>query len=556
MNTSPRAFEPQRLLQTVRANARVLFVVTLLALFAGTAIARLAIPDRLVARAEARIARDPHLAVARVRSDELLSAAIARAEQDGSVVALRDQLRVEFTPPDRLRVVVHAREHDEAAARRVASALIELSVERANAATEDERSERARARTETQAREQAELERAQRALRERLASEGYPNLPEQLADARARAEHSDREAEAAAAEASAGQGSAAAVESVRRAPGSQRARAELADAQRALSLSLAQHGPDHPEVAAARQRLERLQGQTVELSNAALKERLASHAQASRARKLAQQAAQEHAELARLQQLRAALDPLFAAELAASERVRALALPARDLPALASVVSRADVQLHGRGGLRVLASLLAPLVALISLLGLYTARELTGFRVCAPSELAYWLRLPVLASSPWPRRADALETLVDELADPALATRGVALILPFSELERPLAATLAVQLNARAQRQYRSTTGSRVTIAQSWIGELGSSRIQRAAAAADRVLWVVAADAHRGSALRAGGAVVARSPGVAAILVDAEPALGARSGDAKAFWSARANERETSRAPIATASGA
>ncbi|MEY4513679.1 MAG: hypothetical protein RLZZ450_5801, partial [Pseudomonadota bacterium] len=109
--------------------------------------------------------------------------------------------------------------------------------------------------------------------------------------------------------------------------------------------------------------------------------------------------------------------------------------------------------------------------------------------------------------------------------------------------------TLAAQLNARAQRHYRSLTGSRVTIAQNWQGELDSSRIKRAADVADRVLWVVAADAHRGEVLLRRRDVVTRTDRVAAVLVDAEPGLARTVGDSARFWVGR--PREVAKAPSA-----
>jgi hypothetical protein len=196
----------------------------------------------------------------------------------------------------------------------------------------------------------------------------------------------------------------------------------------------------------------------------------------------------------------------------------------------------------------VLASLLAPLLALLILVVFLVARELTDLRVCEATELAHWLAVPVLTSTSWPRRNDALEALVDALADPALESLGTTLILPLSEIERPLAHTLTAQLNARAQRQYRSRTGSRVTIAQDWQGDLDSARIERAASAADRVLWVVAADAHRGEELATRRALVKRQDGVAAVLVDAQSATVRSVGAAREFWKARTAQPE----PLAT----
>ena len=58
MNATPRAFELQRLSRLLRANARVLVAVFVLALFCGAALARLSLPNEVHARGTARIVRD------------------------------------------------------------------------------------------------------------------------------------------------------------------------------------------------------------------------------------------------------------------------------------------------------------------------------------------------------------------------------------------------------------------------------------------------------------------------------------------------------------------
>jgi hypothetical protein len=542
MSARPRAFEPQRVVRALRANTRVLVGVTVLALFAGAGFARVAIPNEIIARASARIARDPHIIVSRARSQDVLEEARKSSAHPESVSALRDRLRLHFRGPDALTVELFA-PADEAQARRFVDALVAIYVDRANARVERDARELGRARDAELAALRAEHDVARAALASALTGEGYPDLGSALSAERLRLEALVREAEEAAAQAEASQGKLSTVQTVSRERPTQRARSELAEAQRTLSRLLAQYGQaNHPDVRAAQQALERLQAQTFEVTNAALKQRLEAQALTARARELAQRVAQHQAELDRLQRVGARVAPLVNAEARARDELRKReAEPLASGAARSEVTRRAEVYPHQRQTLRVLASLLAPLVALLSLLSFFALRQLRAFRVCAPSELAYWLDAPVLASSSWPRTQQALETLVDELADPALAARGIVLLLPLTELERPLATTLAAKLNARAQRQYRSTTGSRVTIAQPWIGELGSSRIRRAAEAADRVLWVVAADAHRGGEIRRSRELVGRREGVAAVLVDAEPSFGPRIGSAREFWSSRAN---------------
>jgi hypothetical protein len=56
------------------------------------------------------------------------------------------------------------------------------------------------------------------------------------------------------------------------------------------------------------------------------------------------------------------------------------------------------------------------------------------------------------------------------------------------------------------------------------------------------VLWVVAADAHRGEVLLRRRDLVTRTDRVAAVLVDAEPGLLRSVGDSARFWGGRTRE--------------
>jgi len=496
------------------------------------------LPNELHARATALIVRDPHLVVSAARSDALLGQALERASQPGSPAELRTRVELAFRAPDQLHVQLRT-ERDERSARALANAMVELVVEHANASIDQRSADRARAPALAQAR--TEHERIRGVLNAALTREGYPDLAGALAAARTRLELLERAADEATTRISNLPGKLVPPQGEGREQAPRPTQPELAAAQRSLSLLLAEHGQGHPRVQAARERLERLQGQSFESSSSAPRQRSASDALEAEARSLALRTAQQRAELAQLQQVSARIAPLVASEEHARARLHELEAEAHGPEVVrSSVLSRAELRVVDRRALRVISSLLTGLVALLSLAAFFALGALRGFRVCAPTELAYWLGVPVLASSVWPRRPEALESLVDELADPALDARGVVLVLPLTEAERPLAATLCVQLNARAQRHYRSTTGSRVTIAQPWLGELGSSRIKRAAEAADRVLWVVAADAHRGSQLRHCRALVGRHEGVAAVLVDSEPTLAPRVGNAGAFWGSHA----------------
>jgi hypothetical protein len=540
MSGSPRAFEPQRLLQPLRAHARAWAGLAIVALFAGAAIARFAIPNELVASGALRVSRDAHLAVTAVRAPDLLEQARARAGVATPARELREQLRVTFRAPDRVQLDLRA-DGDEQRSRALLDSLLTTYLERVRAQTDSARRAAEQERELAAGKLRRALGKARAELGAAQVRTGFPDLQRALAETRALLAGAEAELQRVEARVAEAQGKHEVVESVRREPEAQAASAQLAEAQRNLSRLLAQHGDrKHPDVLAAEQRLAQLQAATVHVTNSALRQRLEAQTLAARAREQVERVASVRAELARLESLRLSLAPLIEAEeRAASALAQHEAEALAPLPAVVSISERASVRRENRTALRTLASLLVPIITLLSLFVFVVLRELRSFRVCAPTELAYWLRAPVLASSSWPRQHDALEGLVDELASPAVAARGIVLVLPLTELERPLAATLAAQLNSRAQRQFRSSTGSRVTIAQPWLGELGGARAKRAAVAADRVLWVVAADSHGGREVRRCAALLERRDRIAAVLVDAEPTFGPAVGSAREFWTAR-----------------
>lgn len=509
MQAKPRAYEPHRLLDAIRGQARVLVGVALVALFGGAAVARWLVPDLWLARASARIGYQPHAVLSRANEAQLLAAAAANARM--SEAELRKQVRVTFGGADRLSVEVRGIEAERTRrlAREIASGYVTL----ANARAESLHAAQRAARNAELTRARAARDQAQRALQRAMPPGQAEN------EARLRAQLAELDA---------------ALQQAMLAPPPPRpvARFDASEAQRQLSRLLA-NGAGDQEVAALRAKIARAQ-------------RAGDAAPAPALKPLAQRIENKRAELARLTEANASLMPLRKELQRAEDHVAELAARVDTEPAStsSSVDGPLSLEPQSRRGARAMASLLAPLIAVLLLLFVLVLRELTDLRVCEPTEVAHWLAVPVLTCSSWPHRNDALEGLVDALADPALESLGTTLILPLSEIERPLAGTLTAQLNARAQRQYRSRTGSRVTIAQEWQGELDSSRIERAAEAADRVLWVVAADAHRGEALASRRALVRRGLGVAAVLVDAEPPLVRSVGMTREFWKARAEVPE------------
>lgn len=551
MNAKPRAFEPHRLFDAVRAKLSTLLAVGLVALFGGGLVGRLAVPNVQLAEATAGIASEPHAVFERALQDDVLERARQRAGSALALTTLRERTRLGFEGHDRLHVQVRAPEADlrsralgraaaSASTRRLADALAETYVALANERLVQAASARRQQRERQREQAQAAEDSARGALAAALAGEGAPDLVGELATAHAELAALEAAASEAHVEANVDGERVTALHEL--AQDARRREQALAQAQRELSRRLASGPQQAADVDALRARLRALQEQRLPLAPVG-RLQVEARAQGVRARGLSQRAAQKRAELARLDAIAARVDPLRVRlgqtqaqllELAAEARKDTSALPR------SQVLKHAELSTVEPRGLRLFVSLLAPAIAMLALALFYALRELPGLRVREATELAHWLGVPVLTSSAWPARSDALEALVDALADPAIDALGTTLLLPLTELERPLAATLVAQLNGRAQRHYRSPTGSRVTIAQDWQGELDSARIRRASEVADRVLWVVASDVHHGQTVAARRSLLGPGLRVAALLLDAEPGTvrssAARTGSGQDFW--------------------
>lgn len=536
-----RALDLRQLRAALRENVRLVIAVVLLGLLGGALFARAVVPTAYQARASARIVHEPHAIASRALDDEVLGAAQRRAETQESLTSLRERLRLRFDAGD--LVTVQLLGNDEAATRRLADALVEtyvtLANERRDAMVEAAREKR---RGELAAAEAAHA-RAAGALAEALAREGVPELPRTLADLHRDSAGLETEAREASLAATAAEARVAAMRGLSRQPAVDALERRLIEAQRTLSRLLAQYAAEHPDIAAVRAHLAQLQAQTAELTRLTLTQQLEARAYRARARTLDERLIRARTELARLQVIGARAAPQATAESDARARIEALtAQPPAHEPPRAEAAVRAQITPVESRGARMLVAALVPVLALLFLFGSYAIWVGRGQRVAVASELAQALSAPVLASSSWPRQRDGLDALVEELAESAIEAPGVTLVVPVSERERPLAATLTARLNASVQRHYRSLSGGRIVIAQAFLEELGGVRLKRACALADRVLWVAASGLHRGEEIAECAARSERFEGVAGLLVDGDARPPRSVGSARDFWRARSGE--------------
>ena len=247
-----------------------------------------------------------------------------------------------------------------------------------------------------------------------------------------------------------------------------RARAELVTARATLSEA-------HPKVLALKERVARLEAQRKRGGGGPVGERTltANPARAAVERQLATARAalaaaqeKEAALRALAEEVKAEADSLAPSEGEARELVGDLKLTEGRVAELTEMLARLkDLAQNEATGFRILSEaslpelpdrskvgilllvalpILAMLIAALWLIG----RELRDLDVQTPTEVAWWGRGPVLGTSVWPRNPAALGDFVDEMEDHGVHGAGRTLVVPASERERELAATLSMRLAA------------------------------------------------------------------------------------------------------------
>jgi uncharacterized protein involved in exopolysaccharide biosynthesis len=198
------------------------------------------------------------------------------------------------------------------------------------------------------------------------------------------------------------------------------------------------------------------------------------------------------------------------------------------------VIAHAIVPSLPSSSLRRPVAALSPLLGLLIGLVLALVRSPRLFRVATATELCFWGRAPVLASSSWPAEAPALELLVQDLSE-SLPAEGLLLVLGLDAEGTALAERLGAELLGVSARDVcvssADTRGSVLAVAT----------LRRRARAAARVLVVARAEAHAGLSLWSLGARLGRSDGLGFVLTGVGPELATlsdRVGDLARFRAA------------------
>jgi capsule polysaccharide export protein KpsE/RkpR len=205
------------------------------------------------------------------------------------------------------------------------------------------------------------------------------------------------------------------------------------------------------------------------------------------------------------------------------------------------------------------------LVALLALL----LRPLVDGRVYTAREASYWGRLPVLASTAWPRTREMFFPLVDELGQQATGAPGCTLVVGASAAETKLAEELASWLDEGliSSHRRRPDSGSPASASgpapvkpaerviaverkeavagvytsgvHAWLGDVDGPALRRAARVVDRVIVLMSSGALTFSAVAELRTRLGRSSGVALVVLGLNPTLlklPDQSGEVGRFW--------------------
>jgi uncharacterized protein involved in exopolysaccharide biosynthesis len=198
-----------------------------------------------------------------------------------------------------------------------------------------------------------------------------------------------------------------------------------------------------------------------------------------------------------------------------------------------------------------------PILTGLLAVGLFLGKEFRGIKMRAPSEIAYWAHLPVLASSSWPTEPDEVRNLALELAPQLDAALGKTLLVSLSPEQNVRASELVEAL--RAQSSSKSPSGPEDSL-QLWDKADRVQALRRAARESRRVLVLVEAGQHSPWELAGVRRWLGRDDGIGLVVLGLGPELAQlrdRVGDVAGFWSpslthleATASEQEALKEPV------
>ncbi|WP_437878449.1 hypothetical protein [Sorangium sp. So ce513] len=193
---------------------------------------------------------------------------------------------------------------------------------------------------------------------------------------------------------------------------------------------------------------------------------------------------------------------------------------------------------------RRLVAIAIPLLGLLGAALAVLARAVWGLRAHVGTELAFWGRGPVVATSTWPRDPEALDDLAADLGDAWRGSSGTTLVAGLGEAEARLVAPLLERL-ARGAAEPGAPPGPQI---RPLALDQALPPLRRAARRAARVLVLVEAGKRSGLDLGGVASRLGRSDGIGFVLLGVAPDLASlpdHVGDTRAFWRAGADAAAT-----------
>lgn len=179
----------------------------------------------------------------------------------------------------------------------------------------------------------------------------------------------------------------------------------------------------------------------------------------------------------------------------------------------------------------------SPLLAGFLAVFVVLARALWRLAAHAPTEVAYWSSLPVVASSTWPRQRVQLKELVADVLAAWSPSEGDTLVVPLAQVDAPDAERIHGRLGRAIARRFGTDAG-RLLAASAPLSP-ATPGVRRELRSAARVLVVVRAGAHSALELAALRDVAPRGARIAVVVTGVADDVAHRAdqvGDAREFW--------------------
>jgi uncharacterized protein involved in exopolysaccharide biosynthesis len=190
----------------------------------------------------------------------------------------------------------------------------------------------------------------------------------------------------------------------------------------------------------------------------------------------------------------------------------------------------------------VVAAAIAMLVFLSALV-FVIIRELRGLKAHTASEVAFWTQVPVVASSLWPAKPEALDDVVRDLCASWQERTGKLLVVPLGESETQSAAALAREMLATTVQEdndFAPSLDDASSLVSLWERKTDGAAFRRTVREANWVLVTIRSGAHSIPRLSSLPTQLGRIDGVGIVVVGLDPNLEGcadRAGPVDDFWS-------------------